>query len=104
MAALEVNDWEPALTLPLSQKPSFELLEAARQDILTFLDWVTHDVAQVDPNKTKHEIQRAAARLIEIAAATPAALSAAIEADLKRFRAEAYAERRRQMEDAERQR
>ena len=104
MAALEVNDWEPALTLPLPPQPSLELLEVARQDILTFLDWVSHDVAQVDPDGAKHQIQRAAARLIEIAAATPAALSDAIEADVNRPRAEANAERLRQIEeDAEHQ-
>jgi hypothetical protein len=95
VAALEGDAWEPALTLPLPPRPSFELLDLAGQRILDYLVWVTQDLAQTDADRAVREIRRAADRLIEIAAATPASLSATLDADAKRFQAEANLDRDR---------
>jgi hypothetical protein len=47
--------------------PSAELLDRMRQEVLTYLDWVSYEVASTnDPEKIRQEITRAAARLIEI--------------------------------------
>jgi hypothetical protein len=62
--------WDAALHLPLPPGPDFYLLEAARQHVISYLDWVTHDLAQGPPSdQLRHEIERATARLLEIAGA-----------------------------------
>jgi hypothetical protein len=99
MEALQAPDWEPALTLPLPPAPDLRLLFAARDHVILFLQWVTNDLAQADPDKAKQEIQRAAARLIEIAALTPGAVSAHVEAGLEADHIRYEQERRRQLEE-----
>ena len=92
IAALEdARDFgEAAVTLPLPLKPSLEFLEQARQQVLTYLDWVTDAMIQTgDPVAVRREIIRASARLAEIADAMPGALWTAIDADAKRFQADA---------------
>lgn len=81
---------EAAVTLPLPRKPSLELLEEARRQVLTYLDWVTSDMLQTaDLAAVRREIVRAAARLAEITDAMSDALWNAIDADVKRFQADA---------------
>lgn len=74
------RNWEPILTLPLPKNPSLQLLEAARGQVLLYLDWIMHEMIQVDDVRTVHgEIERATYRLREIAEALPAALEAHAE-------------------------
>jgi hypothetical protein len=62
--------WNAALNLPLPPRPDFYLLDDARQHVITYLDWVTHDLAQgPSPDELRREIERAADRLLEISAA-----------------------------------
>jgi hypothetical protein len=82
----KTDPWEHALTCPLPPQTSFELLDTLRQDIIAYLDWVTHDLVQDDAGPAMAEIQRAADRLKKIAAMMPAALAGAIEDDLAHFR------------------
>jgi hypothetical protein len=93
----KTDPWKHALTCPLPPQTSFELLDTLRQDILTYLAWVTNDLVQGDPDRAAAEIQRSADRLKTIAAMTPGALAAAIDEDLARFRSRANAERRAQL-------
>ena len=58
---------------------------------------------QMDPDRAKQEIQLAAVRLIELAAATPAATSAAIQTGLEADHKHSEAERPQLQEHAERQ-
>jgi len=77
------RNWEPILTLPLPKKPSLKLLDAARGQVLLYLDWIMHDMVQVDDVRTVHgELERATYRLMEIAEALPAALEAHAEHSL----------------------
>ena len=89
----KLDDWEHALTCPLPSPPPYELLENLRQRVMFFLNWVTHDVAQGDPDGAVREIQRAADRLKLIASLTQAALLT---------ERENYARQCRELEDAER--
>jgi hypothetical protein len=67
MKAVDAPSWEPALSFPLPENPSVELLDRARQEVLTYLDWVVHDVASTgDADLISTEIKRAAERLFEI--------------------------------------
>ena len=67
MKAMDAPSWEPALSFPLPENPSVELLDRARSEVLTYLDWVAHDVASAGhADEIRKEITRAAARLIEI--------------------------------------
>ena len=62
--------WDAALNLSLPPAPRFYLLEAARQHVISYLDWVTHDLAQGPPSdQLRREIDRASVRLLEIARA-----------------------------------
>ena len=88
VAAIEEQGWEPALTLPLPVRPSFQVLDMASDRILSYLAWVVSDLAQTDPDQAVREIQRISTRLTEIAAATPTSLTAAMEADVKSFQAD----------------
>ena len=59
--------WEAAVNWPLPAEPSIELLQEARQRVATYIDWYSNDAAPVTaPVEVRHEINRAAARLIEI--------------------------------------
>lgn len=82
MAALDVLDWEPALTFPFPANPDVALLFKARDQVIEFLECMANDLAQDDPEGAARGIQRAAARLIEIAALTPAAVDVDIAASL----------------------
>jgi hypothetical protein len=67
--------WDAALNLPFPTGPRFYLLEAARQHVISYLDWVTHDLAQgPSSDELQREIDRAAVRLLEIARALQRAL------------------------------
>jgi hypothetical protein len=62
--------WEAALNWPLPPHPDFYLLDEARRHIITYLDWVTHDLARgPSPSELGGEIERATARLLEISLA-----------------------------------
>ena len=62
--------WEAALNWPLPPRPGFYLLDEARRHVITYLDWVTHDLARgPSPDELRREIERAAGRLLEIALA-----------------------------------
>lgn len=65
------------MTCPLPVGTSYELLEVLRRHVLTYLDWVTHDLVQGDLAGALREIQRIADRLTRITAMTPAALEEA---------------------------
>jgi hypothetical protein len=65
--------WQAALNWPLPPHPGFYLLDEARQQVITYLDWVTHDLAQgPPPEELRCEIDRAAKRLLEISLAVRA--------------------------------
>jgi hypothetical protein len=79
VAILEENDsnnWEPALTYPLPPEPSIELIDETIDQVLNYLSWITEQVAQKDAVAATREIERAAARLTELAQAKPKAFSA----------------------------
>lgn len=62
--------WEAALNWPLPQNADFYLLDEARRHIITYLDWITHDLARgPSPHELRREIERAAERLLEISQA-----------------------------------
>jgi hypothetical protein len=64
----EDQGYEAALSLPLPETPSIDLLGKARSYVLAYLDFVSHNVApDGDAAVITAEINRAAARLIEIA-------------------------------------
>ena len=97
LKAMEASSWEPALSFPLPESPSTELLDRARQEVVTYLDWVAHDIASAgDPDEIRKEINRAAARLIEISLRWRGACDAELEEQLEKDRAEADRERREQ--------
>jgi hypothetical protein len=54
------------------------IYELAKMTGLSYLEFLTHDLAQGDPERAVTEIQRAADRLKRIASLTPIALAAAI--------------------------
>jgi hypothetical protein len=62
-----------ALTWSLWPETSSALLQILRADIALHLDWVKHDLAQIDPHKVPKEMQRAADRLKVIEELLPAA-------------------------------
>jgi len=67
MKAMDGPSSESALSFPLPENPSTELLNRARQGVLIDLDFVLHDIASAgDADEIRTEITRAAARLIEI--------------------------------------
>jgi hypothetical protein len=66
MEAMETPSWEPALSYLLPKNPPLELLERARDHVLTYLDWVASDLASSDADVIRKEINCAATRLIQI--------------------------------------
>jgi hypothetical protein len=62
-----------ALTWSLWPETSYALLEILREDIQLHLEWVAHDLVQVDPGKVPKEMQRVADRLKAIEELVPAA-------------------------------
>jgi hypothetical protein len=67
MKGMDAPSWEPALSFHLPKNPGVELLDRASEEVLTYLDWVSHDVASAgDAAEIRKEITRAAVRLIEI--------------------------------------
>lgn len=70
------NDWEPALTYPLPAEPSIDLIDAAIDEVLNGLSFVTSAIAQYDAAQARSGIERAAARLIELVEAKPRAFAA----------------------------
>jgi len=57
----------------LRPETSSTLLEILRTDVMRYLENVTHDLAQSDPDKAAKEIQRTADRLKEIVEMLPGA-------------------------------
>jgi len=53
---------------------SYELLQTLRLDVVKYLNWVTHDLVQTEPQQALREIQRAADRLTRITAMIPDAI------------------------------
>lgn len=82
----DAKDWEVAVTYRLPDNPDIELLNRARTEVLIYLDFVTNDGAQGED--VSADINRAAARLIEIAGHWPAAIDANIQARLAADRIE----------------
>jgi hypothetical protein len=80
------KDWEAALSLPLPKNPGIELLNRARTEVLIYLDFVTNDAAQ--SGDVSAEINRAAARLIEISQHWGPAIDDNVQAHLAAERAE----------------
>ena len=68
-----IDPFEYALTWPVWPQTSSTLLEILRADVMLYLENVTYDLAQTDPDKAAREIQRAADRLKEIVAMLPGA-------------------------------
>ena len=73
------DPWEHALTCPLPPSISYELLNDLREDVITYLQFVTHDLVQGGPPAALREIQRVADRLTRITAMTPRALDDALK-------------------------
>jgi hypothetical protein len=73
MEAMEVDDdaeaSEAALSSPLPHNPSLELLIKAQRKVFDHLEFVTHHVVALglDADTIRAEVNRSAARLIEIA-------------------------------------
>lgn len=88
------DPWEYSLTCPLPLKSSYQFLDSLREDVLTYLAWVTHDLVLGDLEPALHEIQRSADRLTRITAMIPRAFAAAVDDDLANFRANADTERK----------
>jgi hypothetical protein len=74
----KVDPWEYTLTWPLWPETSYALLEILRRHTMLYLEYVTHDLCEEDPDKAAKEIQRAANRLKEIVALLPGAVDATI--------------------------
>lgn len=73
----EAEGFEAALSGVMPKQPSYELLEAVRTEVLTFLDWATQDLAANDPQGAQNAIRRACLRLSEVAALYPGAIKTA---------------------------
>jgi hypothetical protein len=59
MQAMDTSSWEPALSYLLPENPPLELLERARDHVLTYLDWVASDLASSgDADAIRKEINR----------------------------------------------
>ena len=59
--------WEAALNWPFPPNPDFYLLEEVGRHIITYPDWVTHDLARgPTPGELRCEIEHAAERLLEV--------------------------------------
>jgi hypothetical protein len=83
------HDPEAALTFPLPPRPSVELLDEARQDILDHLDELTCDLDDEAPvEEVRRAMERATTRLLEISLRLPAARAAELEADAKELEPE----------------
>jgi len=97
MKAMDAPSWEPALSFPLPENPTAQLLDRARHEVLTYLDWVSHDVASAgDADAIRTEITRAAVRLIEISLHWRPACDAELEEQLAKERREHDRDRREQ--------
>ena len=72
----EIRGAEYTLTGPLPPTISYQDLQMARADVLSYLEFLTRDLAQGDPERAVTEIQRAADRLKTIARWTPNRTSA----------------------------
>lgn len=70
------NNWEPALTYPLPPRPDIDLIDMAIDEVLNGLSFITSEVAQKDAERARRDIERAAARLIELTQAKPKAFAA----------------------------
>jgi len=90
MKAMDEASWEPALSYALPENPGIELLNRVRSEVLIYLDFVTNDAAQFED--VSAEINRAAARLIEITQHWPAALDADVTAKLEAERTDRESE------------
>ena len=89
MQAMEGDTWEPALSYPLPENPSLELLEEARAQVLTYLYFASSDIASGgDDAETRKEINRAAVRLTEIALLLPFAVTSTVDEQLAKERDE----------------
>lgn len=69
----KIDRSQHALTWALWPETSSALLQILRADISHHLDWVKHDLAQIEPDKVPKEMQRAADRLKVIEELLPAA-------------------------------
>jgi hypothetical protein len=69
-------------------------LNDLRERVITYLQFVTHDLVQGDPPAALREIQRVADRLRRITAMTPAALDAALNDEDRAAKVRAEANRR----------
>jgi hypothetical protein len=88
------QDWEPALSLPLPENPTSELLDRAREQVLQYLDFYLNDCAPNAPDdELRREIMRAAERLIEIGMAAGPAHQRDIDEGLAHDRAERECQR-----------
>src|ERR1700731_1857782 len=97
MQAMDTSSWEPALSYLLPENPPLESLERARDQVLTYLDWVASDLASSgDADAIRKEINRAATRLIQILLLLPFALTATTDERSAKERVERDQQRREQ--------
>lgn len=69
-AMKDETSWDAALNWPFPPHPDFYLLEEARQRVITYLDWVTHDLTQgPSADQLRREIEHATERLMEVSLA-----------------------------------
>jgi len=50
----EIKHWEYALTCPLPPWTIYEDLQIRRADVLSYLEFLTHDLAQGDPERARN--------------------------------------------------
>ena len=76
LEAMKADTWDAALSLPLPENPSLELLDAARTHLLDYLAFATDAALQccADPYAVSLDIASAADRLTEIALERAAAI------------------------------
>jgi hypothetical protein len=72
----EQDAWNFAFRAELVPGISYDALQGLRRDVVQYLNWVTRDLVQAEPEKACLEIQRAADRLTRLTVLIAEALKA----------------------------
>lgn len=72
----EQEAWDFAFRVELAPGISYDGLQGLRRDVVQYLNWVTRDLVQTEPEKVSLEIQRAADRLTRLTVLIAEALQA----------------------------